>query len=89
MRILLVSGWPLPRLPPRRLRSGQRCRGAAIARLVPDARIESIAPAPMSGWYSAVVNGSDVYVSADGEYLLSGALWKVARQGKPDRTGAR
>lgn len=53
---------------------------AAIARLVPDAAIESIAPAPMAGWYTAVVNGSDVYVSADGEYLMSGALWKVAQK---------
>ncbi|MBK8068864.1 MAG: hypothetical protein IPK27_14960 [Rhodanobacteraceae bacterium] len=53
---------------------------AAVARLVPDATIESIAPAPMAGWYTAVVNGSDVYVSADGEYLLSGALWRVAKK---------
>lgn len=53
---------------------------AAVARLVPDATIESIAPAPMAGWYTAVVNGSDVYVSADGEYLLSGALWRVAQK---------
>ncbi len=49
----------------------------AIARLAPDAVIESLQPAPMPGVYQAVVGGNDVYVSADGKYLMSGVLWDV------------
>ncbi|GMU42260.1 MAG: DsbC family protein [Xanthomonadales bacterium] len=53
---------------------------AAIRKLVPDAEVESIQKAPMPGWYSAVVNGTDVYVSADGAHLMSGSLWQVEGQ---------
>ena len=49
----------------------------AIARLAPDAVIESVQPAPMPGIYQAVVGGNDVYVSADGKFLMSGVLWDV------------
>lgn len=81
MRILLSVGLAAASLGAAAAGAGadEKAR-AAIARMVPDATIESITPAPMAGWYTAVVNGSDVYVSADGEYVLSGALWKVEKK---------
>ncbi len=51
---------------------------AAITALAPDARIESLRPAAMPGVYEAVVGGTEVYVSADGKFLLTGALWDVS-----------
>ena len=50
---------------------------AAINKMAPGAVIEDFQAAPMPGWYTAVVGGSEVYVSADGAYLLNGALWAV------------
>lgn len=52
----------------------------AIAALAPDAVIESLQPAAMPGMYQAVVAGNDVYVSADGKFLMNGALWDVAEK---------
>lgn len=49
----------------------------AIATLAPDAKIESLRPSAMPGVYEAVVGGTEVYVSADGKFLLTGALWDV------------
>lgn len=60
--------------------AGEEKVRAAIKSLVPAAGIESVEKAPMQGWYSAVVDGADVYVSEDGAYVLSGALWKVDGQ---------
>lgn len=51
---------------------------AAIAALAPDAKIESLRPSAMPGVYEAVVGGTEVYVSADGKFLLTGVLWDVA-----------
>lgn len=52
----------------------------AIAALAPGAIIESLQPAPMPGMYQALVAGTDVYVSADGKFLMTGALWDVAQK---------
>lgn len=52
----------------------------AIAALAPDAIIESLQPAPMPGMYQALVAGTDVYVSADGKFLMTGALWDVSQK---------
>lgn len=51
---------------------------AAIAALAPEAKVESLRPSAMPGVYEAVVGGTEVYVSADGKFLLNGALWDVA-----------
>ena len=51
---------------------------AAVAALAPDAKIESLRPSAMPGVYEAVVGGTEVYVSADGKFLLTGVLWDVA-----------
>lgn len=51
---------------------------AAILALVPDAKIESLRPSAMPGVYEALVGGGEVYISADGKFLLAGALWDVS-----------
>lgn len=51
---------------------------AAITALVPDAKIESVRPSAMPGVYEALVGGGEVYISADGKFLLAGALWDVS-----------
>jgi thiol:disulfide interchange protein DsbC len=49
----------------------------AITKMAPAAKIESIAKSAMPGVYEAMIDGQIVYVSANGEFLLSGALWHV------------
>lgn len=55
---------------------------AALASLVPgEMKIESIRPAPIPGFYEAVLSGlTVVYVSADGKYLLQGTLLDMAKR---------
>ncbi len=50
----------------------------AIATLAPDAKVESFRPSAMPGVFEAVVGGNEVYVSADGKFLLTGTLWDVS-----------
>ncbi|PIQ37165.1 MAG: disulfide bond formation protein DsbC [Lysobacterales bacterium CG17_big_fil_post_rev_8_21_14_2_50_64_11] len=54
----------------------------ALTTLVPgEMKIESIRPAPMPGFYEAVLSGlTVVYVSADGKYLLQGTLLDMAKR---------
>ncbi|MBB5208686.1 DsbC family protein [Chiayiivirga flava] len=47
---------------------------AAVARLAPDATVDSVADTPVPGFAQAVVDGQVVYVSRDGTYLLEGNL---------------
>lgn len=49
----------------------------AIKTLVPDARIDSITRSELPGFYEVVLGGQPLYVSADGRYLISGALWDI------------
>jgi len=64
---------------------------AALTALSPGSKIESIRPAPMPGVYEAVIEGTDVYVSADGKFLYTGALWdvKAARNLTEDNRSVR
>ena len=59
----------------------------AIQDLVQGTQIESIADARVPGFYEVTLGGQVVYVSSDGKYLLSGALWDVAA--KKNLTDAR
>ena len=59
---------------------------AAIASLVPGAKIDSIAEAKMPGFYEVMLQGQIVYVSADGKYLVQGSIYDIA--GKTDLTEA-
>jgi thiol:disulfide interchange protein DsbC len=52
----------------------------AIHKLVPNAKVESVAPAPIAGFSSAVVDGTVVYVSNDGRYLMQGSLYDLANR---------
>ena len=47
----------------------------ALARLAPDAQPTDVAPAPVPGFYQALVHGRIVYVSSDGKYIMAGQLF--------------
>jgi thiol:disulfide interchange protein DsbC len=50
---------------------------AAVAKLAPGAKIDAVAPSPIAGVYEVIIDGSLVYVPADGKYLISGDVWQV------------
>ncbi len=50
---------------------------AAITSLVPGAKIDSIAESQVPGFYQVVLQGQVVYVSADGRYLIQGAVFDI------------
>ena len=50
---------------------------AAIETLVPGATIDSVAKAPLAGFYEVALGGQVVYVSSDGRYLVQGALYDI------------
>lgn len=47
----------------------------ALAALAPGASITHVGPAPMPGFYQALVQGRTVYVSRDGKYVMAGTLF--------------
>ncbi|GAB3031129.1 DsbC family protein [Oleiagrimonas citrea] len=47
----------------------------ALARLAPDAKPTHVEPAPMPGFYQALVHGKIIYVSTDGKYVMAGQLF--------------
>lgn len=49
----------------------------AIAKLVPDASIDTIAESAMPGVYEVSMGGQLVYVSGDGRFLLQGTLYDI------------
>ncbi|HSM99975.1 MAG TPA: DsbC family protein [Rudaea sp.] len=49
----------------------------AVHKLAPNAKIESVAPAPLAGFYAVVADGHPVYVSADGKYLIEGHVYDI------------
>ena len=53
---------------------------AAIASLVPGAKIDSIAESQVPGFYQVVLQGQVVYVSADGKYLIQGSVFDIANK---------
>jgi thiol:disulfide interchange protein DsbC len=52
----------------------------ALAGLAPGATISHVGPAPVPGFYQALVQGSMVYVSADGTYVMAGTLYDAPAQ---------
>jgi thiol:disulfide interchange protein DsbC len=54
--------------------AGQAEVTAAIKRLNPDAKAESIKPAPIAGWMEVSLGGQILYFTDDGKYLLQGNL---------------
>lgn len=72
MCALLISAAPAAADDP----AAARVRAAILA-VAPDATVGAVRPSPMAGVYEATVGNSNVYVSADGKYLFSGAMWDV------------
>lgn len=50
---------------------------AAVAKMLPNATIDAIAPAAAAGYYEVVLQGQVLYVSADGAHVMAGDLWQV------------
>jgi thiol:disulfide interchange protein DsbC len=50
---------------------------AAIAKMMPQATIDSLTEASSPGWYEVVAQGQVLYVSADGRHVMAGDLWQV------------
>lgn len=59
----------------------------AVEGIVPNAKIDAIEPAPMAGYRQVVTNGSLLYVSDDGRYVLQGTLYDAKE--RRDVSGAR
>ncbi|MGH8091712.1 MAG: DsbC family protein [Rudaea sp.] len=49
----------------------------ALHKLVPNAKIESVTPAPLAGFYAVVVDGRPVFVSTDCKYLIEGHVFDI------------
>ena len=60
---------------------------AALQKLVPQAKIDTVEAAPLPGYRQAIVGSQIVYVSDDGKYMLQGTLYDV--RNKHDLTAAR
>jgi thiol:disulfide interchange protein DsbC len=50
---------------------------AALQKLSPAAKVETVSEVPGTGYYEAVVEGQILYVSADGANVFAGDLWRV------------
>lgn len=60
---------------------------SAIKALVPEAQIDQVEKSVLPGFYDVVMGGQVIYVSADGKYVVSGAVWDAAA--KKNLTEAR
>ena len=52
----------------------------AIGSFGPNVKIESIAPAPLPGFYRVIAAGQMVYVTADGKYMFNGDLVDIGQR---------
>lgn len=58
-------------------RAGEAEVRAALQKLSPAGKVESVTQAADTGYYEAVVDGQILYVSADGVSVFAGDLWRV------------
>lgn len=58
-----------------------------VAQAMPNAIIDTIAPAPMAGFYEVLIGAQAFYISKDGKYLIEGDLFELAT--KKNLTDAR
>jgi len=49
----------------------------ALHKLAPNAKIESVAAAPLADFYAVVADGHPVFVSKDGKYLIEGRVFDI------------
>jgi thiol:disulfide interchange protein DsbC len=47
---------------------------AAVAKALPEVKIDSVAPAPIAGLYEVMIGGQIIYVTADGRYFVDGRI---------------
>jgi len=52
----------------------------ALHAVVPKAKIDSISPSSLPGYYNVMVDGHLLYISADGKYLIEGMVYDVTRR---------
>ncbi len=50
---------------------------AAVRTMMPQATIDAVTPSAASGYYEVVMQGQVLYVSADGQHVMTGDLWSV------------
>ena len=50
-----------------------------LLKLVPQAKIDQIAPSPLPGFYQVIASGHLVYISGDGKYLINGDVIDAAK----------
>jgi thiol:disulfide interchange protein DsbC len=50
----------------------------ALHKIAPNAKIQSVTQAPLTGFYAVVADGHPIYISADGKYLIEGHVVDVA-----------
>lgn len=48
-----------------------------LHKVAPNAKVQSVAQAPMAGFYAVIADGHAIYVSADGKYLIEGHVIDV------------
>ena len=53
---------------------------AALKKLDPNIKVDSIVAAPVPGFQQAIVGGQVLYVSNDGKYLMQGTLYDIENQ---------
>lgn len=49
----------------------------ALRKLAPNAKVDSVVPATLPGFYAVVVDGHPMYISTDGKYLIEGHIYDV------------
>jgi len=45
---------------------------------MPNAKIDTVAPSPIAGYYEVLIGAQVFYVSKDGKYLIEGDLFELA-----------
>jgi len=85
LALLAAAAWAAPALAADS--AADAAARKALAELVPQAKIDTVEPAPLPGYRQVIVGGQMVYVSDDGKYLLQGTLFDTAN--KRDLTTAR
>lgn len=58
-------------------RAGENEVRAALQKMAPAGKVESLSEAAGTGYYEAVIDGQVLYVSADGSSVFAGELWRV------------
>lgn len=53
---------------------------AAVAKLVPSAKIDAIAPSPVPGLYEVVAGSALWYITEDGKFLIDGEVYDIAKR---------